>query len=45
MIWMRLIPQLRMAVISLWRDSMPRVRRVAIRTANGVTWQAISGTL
>jgi len=41
----RLIPQPRIAVISLWRDNMPRVSSVAMRTASGVTWLAISGDL
>jgi len=31
----RLMPQLRMAVISLLRDRRPRVRSVAISTAKG----------
>ena len=31
----RLMPQLRMAVISWLRDSRPMVKRVAIKTASG----------
>ena len=41
----RLTPQLRMAMISLLRDSRPRVSRVAMRIENGAACPTISGNL
>src|SRR3954465_9736915 len=41
----KLIPQLRMAVISWPRDSKPKVSSVAIRMASGAIWKEIAGVL
>ena len=41
----KLIPQLRIAVISWPRDSKPNVSSVAIRIASGAIWKEIAGTL
>src|SRR6185295_899157 len=45
MIHRKLIPQLRMAVISWLRESNPNVRNVAIRIASGAIWYEIAGAL
>ena len=39
----KLIPQLRMAVISLLRANRPSVSKVATKIANGATWNEIEG--
>ncbi|MCG3778785.1 MAG: hypothetical protein JW388_1512 [Nitrospira sp.] len=41
----RLMPQLRMAVISWPRMSSPNVRSVAMRMASGAIWKKIAGVL
>jgi hypothetical protein len=41
----KLMPQLRMAVISWPRESKPKVSIVAIRMANGAIWKEIAGAL
>ena len=41
----KLMPQLRIAVISWPRESRPNVRRVAIRMASGAIWKEIAGAL
>ena len=41
----KLMPQLRMAVISWPRESNPKVSKVAIRTASGAIWKEIAGIL
>ncbi len=41
----KLMPQLRMAVISWPRESRPNVSNVAIRMARGAIWKEIAGTL
>ena len=41
----RLMPLLRMAVISLFLESAPMARMVPMRTAMGVIWVMISGVL
>ena len=41
----KLIPQLRIAVISWPLDSKPNVSSVAMRMANGAIWKEIAGAL
>ena len=41
----RLMPQLRMAVISWPRESNPKVSNVAMRMASGAIWNEIAGVL